>query len=91
MASTRPKQVMDSIAVNRSVTRLAHEILERNGGADQLMLVGILTRGEPLAKRLQSLIQKIAEVEIPMGSVDITFHRDDFRDRLVVPQERYQY
>lgn len=86
MASTRPKQVMDSIAVNRSVTRLAHEILERNGGADQLMLVGILTRGEPLAKRLQSLIQKIAEVEIPMGSVDITFHRDDFRDRLVVPQ-----
>ena len=86
MASTRPKQVMDSIAVNRSVTRLAHEILERNGGADQLMLVGILTRGEPLAKRLQSLIQKIAEVEVPMGSVDITFHRDDFRDRLVVPQ-----
>ena len=61
MASTRPKQVMDSIDVNRSVTRLAHEILERNGGADQLMLVGILTRGEPLAKRLQSLIQKIAE------------------------------
>ena len=86
MASTRPKQVMDSIAVNRSVTRLAHEILERNGGADQLMLVGILTRGEPLAKRLRSLIQKIAEVEVPMGSVDITFHRDDFRDRLVVPQ-----
>ena len=86
MASTRPKQVMDSIAVYRSVTRLAHEILERNGGADQLMLIGILTRGEPLAKRLQSLIQKIAEVEIPMGSVNITFHRDDFRDRLVVPQ-----
>ncbi len=86
MASTRTKQIMDAAAVNRSVTRLAHEILERNGGADQLMLVGILTRGEPLAKRLQSLIQKISDVKVPIGSVDITFHRDDFRERLVVPQ-----
>ncbi|MBN4080881.1 bifunctional pyr operon transcriptional regulator/uracil phosphoribosyltransferase PyrR [Caldithrix abyssi] len=86
MASTSAKQVMDSAAVNRSVTRLAHEILERNGGADQLMLVGILTRGKPLAIRLQSLIHKISEVNVPIGSVDITFHRDDFRERLVVPQ-----
>jgi pyrimidine operon attenuation protein/uracil phosphoribosyltransferase len=77
---------MDTVAVNRSVTRLAHEILERNGGPDQIMLIGILTRGEPLAKRLQSLIQKIAETEVIIGSVDITFHRDDFRERLVVPQ-----
>ncbi|MBC8345410.1 MAG: bifunctional pyr operon transcriptional regulator/uracil phosphoribosyltransferase PyrR [Candidatus Marinimicrobia bacterium] len=86
MASTHTNQVMDSTDVNRSVTRLAHEILERNGGADKLLLVGILTRGEPLAKRLQSLIHKISEVVVPLGSVDITFHRDDFRDRLVVPQ-----
>ncbi|MEA1881288.1 MAG: bifunctional pyr operon transcriptional regulator/uracil phosphoribosyltransferase PyrR [Candidatus Marinimicrobia bacterium] len=86
MASTGTKQVMDSTAINRSVTRLAHEILERNGGPDQLLLIGILTRGEPLAKRLQSLIQKITDVAVPMGSVDITFHRDDFRERLVVPQ-----
>ena len=86
MASPRTKQVMDTVAVNRSVTRLAHEVLERNGGPDQIMLVGILTRGEPLAKRLQSLIQKIAETEVIIGSVDITFHRDDFRERLVVPQ-----
>lgn len=86
MASSSTKQVMDATAVNRSVTRLAHEILERNGGADHIMLVGILTRGEPLAKRLQSLIQNIAETDVPIGSVDITFHRDDFRERLVVPQ-----
>ena len=86
MASSITKQVMDATAVNRSVTRLGHEILERNGGADHIMLVGILTRGEPLAKRLQSLIQKIAEKDVPIGSVDITFHRDDFRERLVVPQ-----
>ena len=86
MASPRTKQVMDTVAVNRSVTRLAHEVLERNGSPDQIMLIGILTRGEPLAKRLQSLIQKIADTEVIIGSVDITFHRDDFRERLVVPQ-----
>jgi len=86
MASPRTKQVMDTVAINRSVTRLAHEVLERNGGPDQIMLVGILTRGEPLAKRLQSLIQKISDTEVIIGSVDITFHRDDFRERLVVPQ-----
>ena len=83
MASPRTKQVMDTVAVKRSVT---HEVLERNGGPDQIMLVGILTRGEPLAKRLQSLIQKISDTEVIIGSVDITFHRDDFRERLVVPQ-----
>ena len=86
MASSSKKVVMDAKAVSRTATRLAHEIVERNGTADHIMLVGILTRGEPLAKRLQSHIQKIAETEVPIGSVDITFHRDDFRDRLVVPQ-----
>ena len=77
---------MDSQAINRSVTRLAHEILERNNGAQELMLIGILTRGEPLAIRLQKLIKSITKIEIPIGFVDITFHRDDFRSRLVVPQ-----
>ena len=77
---------MDSQAINRSIIRLAHEILERNNGAQELMLIGILTRGEPLAIRLQKLIKKITKIEIPIGFVDITFHRDDFRSRLVVPQ-----
>ncbi len=77
---------MDSQAINRSITRLAHEILERNNGAQELMLIGILTRGEPLAIRLQKLIKSITKIEIPIGFVDITFHRDDFRSRLVVPQ-----
>ena len=77
---------MDSQAINRSITRLAHEILERNNGAQELMLIGILTRGEPLAIRLQKLIKRITKIEIPIGFVDITFHRDDFRNRLVVPQ-----
>ncbi len=86
MASENSKLVMDTLAVGRSVTRLAHEILERNDGAENLVLIGILTRGEPLAKRLQSLIEKISEIKVPLGTVDITFHRDDFRERLVVPQ-----
>ena len=77
---------MDFQAINRSITRLAHEILERNNGAQELMLIGILTRGEPLAIRLQKLIKRITKIEIPIGFVDITFHRDDFRSRLVVPQ-----
>ena len=77
---------MDSPAINRSITRLAHEILERNNGAQELMLIGILTRGEPLAIRIQKLIKSITKIEIPIGFVDITFHRDDFRSRLVVPQ-----
>ena len=86
MALSKTKQIMDSSAINRSITRLAHEILERNNGAQDLMLIGILTRGEPLAKRLRKLIKNISKVDIPIGFVDITFHRDDFRSRLVVPQ-----
>ena len=86
MASSTTKKIMDSQAINRSITRLAHEILERNNGAQELMLIGILTRGEPLAIRLQKLIKRITKIEIPIGFVDITFHRDDFRSRLVVPQ-----
>ena len=86
MASSTTKKIMDSQAINSSITRLAHEILERNNGAQELMLIGILTRGETLAIRLQKLIKRITKIEIPIGFVDITFHRDDFRSRLVVPQ-----
>ena len=65
---------------------MAHEILEHNRGPDNIILVGILTRGEPLAKRLRKLIENITNIKIPIGFLDITFHRDDFRKRLVVPQ-----
>lgn len=86
MAASMKMQVMDSMAVSRTITRLSHEIIERNDGADQLILVGILTRGEPIAKRIQYNIQNLTKVSVPIGSVDITFHRDDFRERFVVPQ-----
>ena len=86
MTPIKTKQIMDADSINRSITRGAHEILEHNRGPDNIILVGILTRGEPLAKRLRKLIENITNIKIPIGFLDITFHRDDFRKRLVVPQ-----
>jgi len=60
--------------------------MEHNQGTEKIVLVGIQTRGEPLAKRIQVIMNEHSETEVPIGSVDISFHRDDFRDRLVVPQ-----
>jgi len=86
MSKDSSKKILDPKAINRSVIRLAHEILERNNIVDELVLIGILSRGEPLAKRLQNHLKKISGSVIPIGTLDITFHRDDYRDRLVVPQ-----
>lgn len=85
---TQPTQrvLMRSDGIARSINRLAHEILERNDGPERLILVGIQTRGVPMAERLKSKLKEIAQVEIPIGTVDITFHRDDYMERLVVPQ-----
>ncbi|GGM20816.1 bifunctional protein PyrR [Paraliobacillus quinghaiensis] len=69
--------VLDHAAINRALTRIAHEILERNKGVDDLMLVGIKTRGCPLANRLGAKIAEIEGVEVPIGEIDITLYRDD--------------
>ncbi len=82
----KTKMMLDATSVNRTITRLSHEIIESNDGPGNLVLVGIHTRGVPLATRIQKLIFDNTSTEVPMGSVDITFHRDDFRHRLVVPQ-----
>ena len=63
--------------INRALTRIAHEILERNKGTENLVLVGIRTRGVVLARRLARKIQEIEQVEVPMGILDITLYRDD--------------
>ncbi len=86
MAAQIVKQLMDATSVGRSITRIAHEILERNDGPQDIALIGIVTRGEPLAKRQKKSIFQQTNTDIPLGLVDITFHRDDFRERLVVPQ-----
>ncbi len=63
--------------IQRALTRVAHEILERNKGAENLALVGIRTRGVPLAQRLIDQIKKIEGVDVPLGMLDITLYRDD--------------
>jgi pyrimidine operon attenuation protein/uracil phosphoribosyltransferase len=69
--------VMDADRMDRTLTRIAHEIVERNRGVDELALVGIRRRGVPLAKRLAALIKGINQHEVPTGALDITLYRDD--------------
>ena len=69
--------IMDAQHIDRSLSRIAHEIVERNRGTDNLALVGIRSRGVPLAETLQRKIKEFEGVEIPTGSIDITLYRDD--------------
>src|SRR5919204_5493662 len=73
--------LLDADAVGRTLQRIAHEIIERNPELDRLALVGIHTRGVPLAQRLRRLIDEFAGVEVELGTVDITFYRDDVQVR----------
>jgi len=68
---------MDADRMGRTVTRIAHEILERNRGIEELALVGIRTRGVPLARRLARTIREIGGHDVPTGTLDITLYRDD--------------
>src|SRR5213078_2163131 len=71
------KLLLDAEAIERTLSRIAHEIIERNPDLDRVALVGIHTRGVPLARRLRRLIAERAETEPALGAIDITFHRDD--------------
>ena len=83
MGTTSPKAViMDETAVNRAMIRIAHEILERNEGCEDLALVGIVTRGDLLAKRLAEKIEQIEGTKVPLGKLDISFYRDDVTRRV---------
>lgn len=70
-------KIMDEKAINRSITRLSHEIIEKNKGIEDVVLIGIHTRGVPLAKRLASKIKEIENSEVLVASLDITLYRDD--------------
>ena len=78
--------LLDKKSIPSSVVRVAHEIYERNQELNNLVLIGIQTRGMPLSKRLQKELFNISNHEVQLGSLDITFYRDDFRERLLVPQ-----
>ncbi len=78
--------VMDADRVSRSLLRIAHEILERNRGVDNLALVGIRARGVPLAARLAGHLRDLAHADVPTGALDITLYRDDVMRHTVGPQ-----
>jgi pyrimidine operon attenuation protein/uracil phosphoribosyltransferase len=71
------RRLLDADALRRALTRIAHEIVERNGGTDDLVLVGIRSRGVPIARRLAALVEQHEGVSLPVGSLDITYYRDD--------------
>ena len=78
--------VMDGERITRSLARIAHEILERNHGVQELALVGIRSRGVPLAKRIAALIRDISQHDVPVGALDITLYRDDLMRHAVGAQ-----
>jgi len=84
MSDVIKAQVMDEENIRRALYRLSHEITERNKGTSDLVLIGIRTRGVPLANRLAAFIKQHEGVDIPVGMLDITFYRDDLS--LISPQ-----
>ena len=78
--------VMAADDIRRALTRIAHEILERDKGAADVVLVGIADRGDDLARRLAAEISRIEDVEVPVGVLDITFYRDDIGLRAEAPE-----
>ncbi|GAA1392625.1 bifunctional pyr operon transcriptional regulator/uracil phosphoribosyltransferase PyrR [Luteococcus peritonei] len=73
------RTILDSAEIARSLTRMAHQVVELNHGADDLIVLGIPTRGVPLSRRLAALVGQVEGVEVPVGTLDITMYRDDLR------------
>jgi pyrimidine operon attenuation protein/uracil phosphoribosyltransferase len=79
LRKVRKAVVMDKTQLRRTVTRIAHEIVERNRGVEEIILVGIRKRGVPLAERIARAIDKFEGVNVPVGALDITLYRDDIQ------------
>lgn len=80
------RELMDQSGMQRTLKRIAHEILEKNKSTEKLVILGIKTRGEFLAKRLQEKIEEIEGVKLPLEILDITFYRDDLSKKSVSPE-----
>jgi pyrimidine operon attenuation protein/uracil phosphoribosyltransferase len=78
--------VMDADRISRALTRIAHEIVERNRGVEDVALIGVRSRGVPLARRLARSLSEITGDEVPTGALDITLYRDDLMRHQVGPQ-----
>jgi pyrimidine operon attenuation protein / uracil phosphoribosyltransferase len=79
MAGTTPKPVLGADEIRRALSRIGHEILERTEGASDVVLLGIPTRGVPLARRLAARLTQTEGIDVPVGTLDITLYRDDLR------------
>ncbi len=73
-------KIMDEIAITRAMARITHEIIEKNNGAESVILLGVKRRGVPLSKILAENIEKFENIKVPVGYLDITRHRDDLSD-----------
>ncbi|MBG9978271.1 bifunctional pyr operon transcriptional regulator/uracil phosphoribosyltransferase PyrR [Ruoffia tabacinasalis] len=80
------RELMNAEGIQRTLKRIAHEILEKNKSTDNLVILGIKTRGEFLAKRVQEKIEEIEGIKLPLEILDITFYRDDLTKKSVSPQ-----
>src|SRR5213076_2751457 len=86
MPDSKSAVVMDADRIARTLTRIAHEILERNKGVDDLALIGVRTRGVHIARRLGKILKEISGDDVPTGALDITLYRDDLMRQAVGPQ-----
>ena len=79
------RQLMSPDEIRRALSRMAHEVVERNGGVESVVLVGIRTRGVPLARRMARLIAEFETGAVPHGRLDVTLYRDDIATRMKTP------
>ncbi len=84
-ALSRTRTVMDSAAIRRAIERISHEVVERNGGVSNVQLIGIRSRGAPIAERLAEALKRIENKTVPVGYLDISFYRDDLQQASAQP------
>ena len=80
------KKILTSSDVSKKITRIGHEIVENYSDISKVVLLGIHNRGVPIAQRLKKFLKDLTDIDVPSGSLDITFHRDDFRERLTMTE-----
>ena len=79
-------QIMNSKDIGQKLIRISHEIIENHTDISNVVILGIHNRGVPIAERINKIISNITNINLSIGSLDITFHRDDFRERLSIPE-----
>ncbi len=89
-ATTGPREVLSADDVRRALTRIAHEIVERNHGIEGVVLVGLQRGGVWIADELAAVLAGIDTTRVPVGSLDVSFHRDDVGLRPIVPGQRHR-